>query len=540
MRAPPNVTTKVFNEALRSFEAAVGKSWVFTSEEDTALYKDAYSPFFGEPEERWVSAAVAPATVDEVRQVMRIANQHRIPIYPISTGRNLGYGGSAPVYSGSVVLDLKRMNRILEVNETNATCLVEPGVSYFDLYRYIREHKLKVWIDCPDPGWGSLIGNALDRGNGYTMAPYRDHFGSHCGMEVVLADGDLVRTGMGALPGAKTWQQSMYGFGPSVDGIFSQANSGVVTKMGFWLMAEPEAYLSGTVAVAKRDDLEPLLKTLCELVANNTMIATTRLGSPLQLGRMFGLPPEPEHAALLDKPGVTVAELEAYGRANDLAYWTIDLKFYGGVEVVEAQWAYSQRRFAAAIPSAKFTRHDLLRFPLTDDQAEQNFDKASLGIPSLQAFFVGARSPAHPHASRGHFWFSPIIPLSASAVFEAQAVFDAAFREWGVRPLYRTLPQLYQPRVFYLLFGFAISEDPAVNRKTRETIRKMIKLAAEHGWAEYRTAPAFMDDIMAVYSYNDHALLRLHERIKDALDPHGILSAGRYGIWPKHLRKQGQ
>jgi 4-cresol dehydrogenase (hydroxylating) len=357
-------------------------------------------------------------------------------------------------------------------------------------------------------------------------------------MEVVLADGDLVRTGMGALPGAQTWQQSLYGFGPSVDGIFSQGNGGVVTKMGFWLMAEPEAYLSGTVSVAKRDDLEPLIKTLCELVADNTMTATTRLGSPLQLGRVFGLPPEPEHAALLDNPDVTVEQLEAYGRANDLPYWSIELKFYGGVEIVEAQWAYSQRRFAEAVPGAQFTRHELLRFPLTDDQAEKIFDKASLGIPSLQAFFVGARSAAHPNPSRGHFWFSPIIPMSASAVLEAQRVFDAAFREWGVRPLYRTLPQLYQPRAFYLLFGFAMDSDPAVNRKTRELIRKMIKLAAEHGWGEYRTAPAFMDDIMAVYSYNDHALLRLHERIKDALDPNGILSAGRYGIWPKQLRKQ--
>jgi 4-cresol dehydrogenase (hydroxylating) len=46
-----------------------------------------------------------------------------------------------------------------------------------------------------------------------------------------------------------------------------------------------------------------------------------------------------------------------------------------------------------------------------------------------------------------------------------------------------------------------------------------------------------MDECAAAYSFNDHALLRLHEKIKDALDPNGVLSAGRYGIWPKHLRK---
>ena len=74
------------------------------------------------------------------------------------------------------------MNRVLEVNERNAYALVEPGVSYFDLYDHITKAGLDVWIDAPDPGWGSLIGNALDGGGGWTASPFRDHFGSHCGM----------------------------------------------------------------------------------------------------------------------------------------------------------------------------------------------------------------------------------------------------------------------------------------------------------------------------------------------------------------------
>ncbi len=56
-----------------------------------------------------------------------------------------------PVLSGSVVLDLKRMNRILEIDERNAYALVEPGVTYFDLYRAIQDKGLNLWIDCPDP-----------------------------------------------------------------------------------------------------------------------------------------------------------------------------------------------------------------------------------------------------------------------------------------------------------------------------------------------------------------------------------------------------
>lgn len=65
---------------------------------------------------------------------------------------------------------------------------------------------------------------------------------------------------------------------------------------------------------------------------------------------------------------------------------------------------------------------------------------------------------------------------------------------------------------------------------------KLIQVAAEHGWGEYRTPPAHQDAIMNTYSYNNHSLLHFHETVKDAADPNGILSAGRYGIWPRHLR----
>ena len=186
MRVPPGVSSSDFSDALRKFEAVVGKDWVFTSDDDMETYRDSYSPFWHEEEDRVPSAAVAPDGVEQVQAVVKIANTYKIPLWTISTGKNLAYGGSSPALSGSVMLDLKRMNRILEVNDTNHYALVEPGVSYFDLYRYIQEHKLKVWIDPPDPGWGSPIGNSLERGGGRT--PMRDHFAAQCGMEVVLAN----------------------------------------------------------------------------------------------------------------------------------------------------------------------------------------------------------------------------------------------------------------------------------------------------------------------------------------------------------------
>ena len=540
MRVPQGVSPGDFAEAIKQFEAAVGKEWVFTTDEDVDLYRDAYSPFYGEPEERIPSAAVAPHSVEEVQAVVKIANAFKIPIYPISTGKNLGYGGSAPALTGSVVLDLKRMNRILEVDERNAYAVVEPGVSYFDLYRYIQEKGLKVWIDCPDPGWGSLIGNAVDRGGGYTAAMYRNHFDAHCGMEVVLGNGELVRTGMGALPGAKTWQQHKYGFGPWIDGLFSQSNFGVVTKMGFWLMPQPEAYLSGSIEVSRHDDLVPFVDILNELENSGLFTGMPFLGSPLlgglDPGDTLRTAPRPEVQAVLDTPGgPTPQALEDVAARLGVGLWAVKLQFYGPAKVIQAQWEHCKERFAA-IPGARSRDGDLLRLPLSAEQLEK-VHKVVFGVPNLSIFFIGARSEANPdHPGDGHMWFSPIIPRTGEAVFEAQRVFGQAAKDMGLPMSPLSLPSTYWLRAFIFIFGFPVTHDPAVNKKNREAFKTLIRISAEHGWGEYRTAPAFQDAVMDTYSFNDHVLRRFHETLKDAVDPNGILSAGRYGIWPKHLR----
>ena len=536
MKPPPGVNSTDFSAALREFEAAVGKDWVFTSDEDVELYRDAYSQMWGEPEDRYASAAVAPSTVEQVQAVVRVANRYRVPLYAISTGRNLGYGGAAPAMSGSVVLDLKRMNRILEVSERHAYALVEPGVSYFDLYQYISERGLKVWMDCPDPGWGSLVGNSLDRGGGVTTAAYRNHFEAHCGMEVVLANGDLLRTGMGALPGARTWQQFKTGFGPWVDGIFSQSNFGVVTKMGFWLMPEPEAYLNGFVHVYRYEDLIPLVDIVTHL--ENCQIATGMpyFGSPIYSGLrapdQVAARPSQELLELLATPGGPSRQaLEAYAQKAGQGLWGAMLQFYGPTKVIQAQWEYSKERLAA-IAGARFIEGEYYRMPLTPAQLEK-VSRNAFGVPSLTIFSLIARSATNPPING----FSPIIPRTGEAIFEAQKVFGEVARDYGlpVNPL--VVPFTYWQRSLVYLFLFPVTHDIESNRRNREAFRKLIKVSAEHGWGEYRTPVIYQDDVMDVYSFNNHALRRFHETLKDAVDPNGILSPGRYGIWPKHLRK---
>jgi 4-cresol dehydrogenase (hydroxylating) len=508
MSTPPNVSPSAFAAALTAWRDAVGADWVFTTAEDVALYRDAYSPFYGEPEERLASAAVAPATLEQVQAVVRAANQHRIPLYPISTGRNLAYGGSAPVYSGSVVLDLKRMNRVLEVNERNAYALVEPGVSYFDLYEHITKAGLDVWIDPPDPGWGSVIGNALDGGGGWTASPFRDHFGAHCGMEVVLASGEVVRTGMGALPNSRSWQHARWGYGPWVDGLFRQSNFAVVTKMGFHLMPRPEALMSATVTSSRDEDIVPMLDVLNLLENQHLANGSTQI---------YGGP---------DRP------------AGNSPAWTITVPIYGPEQVVRAQIDYAKTRFTA-IPGVSFVEGELFRTPLSPD-ALARVRLVNFGIPNLSTFAMLGRSPANPTPAGGHIGFSPIVPRTGEALLEFRSFYRENLPKVTggenlgiVGPVYMTC----WDRTLVCLIMFPISRDKAGNAKIRRAFESWVRLAAERGWAEYRAPAVFQDLVADTYSYNNHSLRRLRETIKDAIDPNGILSPGRYGVWPKHLRK---
>ena len=524
MPLPPGVSARDFQNVLRQFEAVAGQEWVFSSDEDVNLYRDSYSPFWHEPEDPVPSAAVAPNGVEQVQQIVRIANKYKVPLWTVSTGKNLGYGGSAPRLSGSVVLDLKRMNRILEVNDRNHYALVEPGVSYFDLYRYTQERGLNVFIDAPDPGWGSPVGNTLDRGGGHT--PLRDHFSTLCGLEVVLANGDVVRTGMGALPNARTWQQYKYGFGPYVDGIFTQSNFGIVTKMGVWLLPMPEMRFTGTVSVPKHDDLIPMVDTLSYLMNSNIVQGTTRVNSSLTARAR-----DPELIALRSRPGgASTAELEDYLRRKNLPYWSIDLPFYGATEIVPAQWAFAKRKFSS-IPGVQFREGATVKLPPGPEDLAKVANTVPLGVPSLAIF-----SALGPN-SGGHIDISPITPMTGQAVFEVMEVFDKVFQEMGLNNVGVVAAGTYYPRSFFFLFTFQIEHDVEKNRKVRAAFKRLVQVGAEHGWGEYRTHLAFMDDVANTYSFNNHALLRLHETIKDALDPNGIFSPGKSGIWPKHMRK---
>src|ERR1700685_1259613 len=145
------------------------------------------------------AGVVYPGSPADVQAIVRAANKHKVPLYPISTGNNIGLGSRSAATAGQVVVDLgRRMNRILDVNEKLAFAVIEPGVSYQMLHDELVRRGNRLMLDVTSgPPQGGMIGNALDKGAGYS--PYFDHFGFSCGLEIVLGTGEVLRTGDGSL-----------------------------------------------------------------------------------------------------------------------------------------------------------------------------------------------------------------------------------------------------------------------------------------------------------------------------------------------------
>jgi 4-cresol dehydrogenase (hydroxylating) len=305
--------------------------------------------------------------------------------------------------------------------------------------------------------------------------------------------------------------------------------------MGIWLMPEPEAYLEGQALVFKHDDIIPLVDHMKYFMNTGLQNAGTNLQSPIR----FAVSADPELRPLLARGDAAAVErLNAVAAERNIPFYSNWFKFYGPAEVVKAQWTYAKKRMSD-IAGARFVDGAYYEFPLTDAQILELRDEQDFGVPTLSTFSIGARSRFGP-ATRGHVGFSPVIPMTGEAVIESQRVFEQVLQEYarevGRDVALNVFPQSYHPRTFVILIMFNVMPDVESNQRTREVFKRLVAIAAEHGWGEYRTHTAFMDECAEAYSFNAHALRKLHETIKDAVDPNGVLAAGRYGIWPKHLR----
>lgn len=516
---PPGLTAARFEQALKAFEGVVGKGWVLAGDDDRDAYADIYAP--GDPAEWPPSAAVAPASVEQVQAIVRLANEHRTPLWPVSRGKNLGYGASAPRMPGTIVLDLGRMNRILELDVDLGYCVLEPGVGFFDLYEHLQRERAPLWMSVPGNAWGSVIGNALDHGIGYT--PYGLHARNLCGLEVVLPDGDLLRTGMGAMSGNHSWHLFPLSFGPDWTQMFTQSNLGVVTRAGLWLQPAPAASLQLTWDIPNEDDIGWVIDTVTPLklagVIDQNVFVPSWLGKIVLKG---------QRKDFWDKPSaIPETRVQELLRQYGLGYWQVQIRLYGDEALNRARADILRRAFA---------RHLSTLPEEVGWKAGEPIDlfEITMGVPSAvplqMSDWVGGRG--------AHMGFSPVVPASSRHVLgqlkRSRAIIAAHDVDFYAS---FTVSGRFATNINMLMYD---RDDARQVANIRKLFSALIEQTAQAGYGEYRTHLGWMDTVAATYDFNEHAQRRVNQRLKNALDPHGILAPGKQGVWPAVYERQSQ
>ncbi|MGD9823139.1 FAD-binding oxidoreductase [Desulfobacter sp.] len=210
-----------------SLAQVVGIEFISDQPEELFLY----SRDLGSGKPGQMDYLVMPANTEEVRQVLNIANKHKIPVTTMGAGLNLS--GLTIPNRGGIVLDMKRMDSIIEVNEDSPYVVVEPGVTLGNLLGYLKTNHPALRFSVPDaPPTATVTANAIFNGSG-NLSRYGVHPEMINGLEVVLPNGEICRTGSCAV--------SDYWFSksplPDLTGLFINwyGTTGVVTRLSLKL-----------------------------------------------------------------------------------------------------------------------------------------------------------------------------------------------------------------------------------------------------------------------------------------------------------------
>lgn len=468
--------------------------------------------------DRRPAGVVYPRSTTDVQAIVRAANTHRVPLYPISTGNNIGLGSRSAVEAGQVIVDLGyRMNRILEIDERLAYAVVEPGVTYQAMYDELVRRGNKLMLDVTSgPPQGGLIGNALDKGAGYT--PYFDHFGFSCGMEIVLGNGEMLRTGDGALNSEHlvNWHTSKYSFGPILDGLFAQSNYGIVTRMGFWLLPRPPAVQSFHFAFPEDDDLEEIIELCRPLKLSNFVPSLFRVSNDLYLCGSEGQ--SSEFAASHGKKSISDAGRRKLRESHGLGSWNVSGAFYGPSAEAMAPQIQRVREHFMRSGKANYISHEEAKMipPL------QVAINAFSGIPSLGELGLLKWRPGG-----GNTWFLPGTPMDGKVANEFQKICRKIYEEHGLDYM---VMNVCGPRFARGLHVMTFNREDADERKRADDCYKKMSIEVAKRGVFVGRAPVDYHDFhmqQAMPSYRDAC-----NAVKRALDPNNVVAPGRYGIRP--------
>ncbi|MBI2686955.1 MAG: FAD-binding oxidoreductase [Acidobacteria bacterium] len=525
-----------WEQALIEWRAAIGRGHVDTA--GPAISAASTATF---ATTQVIPAILRPASRDEVVLCVQIANRHRIPVYPISTGKNWGYGSRVPARTQTVILDLARLNRIVEFSEELAYVTVEPGVTQQQLFDFLIANNSSLWMDATGSTRdSSVLGNTIERGFGHT--PYGEHFAFASGMEVVLPTGEVIDTGFGRFSNARSGAVYRWGVGPSLDGLFSQSNFGIVTRMTIALMPAPEYFQAFFFRCDRPAQLEPVIASLSRLRLSGALPSTVHIGNDYRV--ISGLRQYPWERTNETTP-LTPDAMKGLRKELNFGLWNGS----GGLYGTRAQVAESRRLLRAGLsgsvsrlvfiddaklslsiryarPIRFFTSWDLSR---ALDVLKPVYGLLK-GVPTdqpLRGAYWRKRSeiPADMDPDRdgcGLLWFAPVIPARAEDIDRLHRATSEILLHDGFEPMISLT--LISGRAIAAVIS--ISYDRAIageDNRAMKCYHRLVEAINALGYYSYRLGVQSMAEMNNSPSYA--ACVR---SIKHALDPNEILAPGRY------------
>ncbi|QYF92964.1 FAD-binding oxidoreductase [Massilia sp. PAMC28688] len=492
-------------------------------------------------------AVARPASHEEVVALVTVAAAHGCPVYPVSSGKNWGYGDACAVGPGQLLIDLSRMNRIVHVDAELAYAVIEPGVTQQQLSAHLRERGLALWMDCTGAGPDtSLMGNILERGFGHS--PYGNRLQHVSGMRVVLANGETLHTGFGHYQGARATHLFPYGVGPFLDGLFTQSNLGIVTELGMWLMPAAACVQHFLCSVEAPDGIGAVVDALRPLRMDGTLRSIVHIGNDLRVisgGRVF---PRALAGGMSRLPEALRTQMR---EAAGAGAWTVSGALYGSAAQVAAARAAVRQALRPTRARVRFLDERKLALAalagrLLGDcgpgrrlRAQVALGEALLGmncgVPNGRflagAYWRrrGALPPSFPDGADpardqcGMLWISPILPMRGADVLALHALAEPLFREHGF-DLFVTFSMINERALGAVLTITFDKQDDEETRRAQACYRAVFDAVMAAGYLPYRVG----NQSMAALDPQQDSYWKTVARIRGALDPAGIIAPGRY------------
>lgn len=522
--------------AFSKWEELLGSQFVIRSDDDI---ERASSTTF--PTDQRILGIVQPSTTAEVQECVRIAKASRVPIYPVSRGRNYGYGARVPAHGGAVVFELKRMNRIVDFDEELAYVRVEPGVTFRQVYEYLQQHdsSLMLPVLTGGPVDGSLIGNRLERGQGESVVDVM--VPPACDWEVVLPTGERIHTGVGRYEAKGS---SVYPFspGPDATGLFEQSGLGIVTKMTIWLARQPNDVRDVFFSVETEEQLRATIAVLRELLLDGVLHTTGFTNdyrtagmsldyrypweesggqTPLPTSFLEGIPKWVGATAL-------VSPSAAVGRARQKLVKK-RLKPVVDRLLIKTPLVQTSARLVEPITPKVFGLSNILKL--------LSFPLSRRGEPDASAMNMAywrkrGDIPQDFELDRdrcGLLWFAPIVPNRADDLLHVNKLARDIFLSHGFEPFVRFLN--WGPRAYMFVMTLVYDRDvPGEDDRAKVCYRELFeKVTQRDGYIPYRVSISAMD----LMPQPRDEWLSFMKRLKESLDPADIQSRGRYD-WRHH------